>query len=70
MNNLETESHIGAGITIRYRKNIDPVDVLPALEKALYTGGQTPHQAGRINVRNALGQCFKPGENELNKSLA
>jgi len=70
VNDLEAESHVGAGITIGYRKNVDPVDVFPALEQVSYTGGQTPHHPGRIDISNGLGQNLKPVNKKTGKSLA
>ena len=70
MNDLEAKRHIGAGIAIRHREYINPVDVFATLKKVPYTGGQTPHHAGRINVSNSLCQNLKPGKKEPIKSLA
>ena len=70
MNNLEAKRHIGAGITIRHRENINPVYVFATLKKMPNTGGQTPHHAGCINVSNSLVQNLKPGKKEPAKSLA
>ena len=46
VNDLETERHIGAGITIGYRKYVDPVDIFPALKKVPYTRGQATNHSG------------------------
>ena len=56
VDHLEAERHIGAGVPIRHRKNINPVDVFPASEKVPDRGGQSPHHALGINVSNGLGQ--------------
>ena len=70
MNNLEAKRHVGAGIAIRHRENINPVDIFATLKKVPYTSGQASYHAGRINVSNSLGQNLKPGEKEPAKSLA
>jgi len=70
VNDLEAESHIGAGIAIRHRENINPVDIFATLKKVPYASSQASHHAGRINVSNSLGQNLKPGEKEPAKSLA
>jgi hypothetical protein len=70
MNDLEAKRHIGAGIAIRNRENINPVDIFTTLKKVPNTSGQTPHHAGRINVSNSLCQDLKPGKIEPAKSLA
>jgi hypothetical protein len=65
VDDFETESHVGARITIGYRENINTVNVFPTLEKALNGGGQSVHHAGRVNVGNGLGQSYKPANNGL-----
>ena len=70
MNDLEAKRHIGAGIAIRHRENINPVDIFATLKKVPNSGSQTPHHAGRINVSNSLGQNLKSGKKEPIKSLA
>ena len=56
VDNFETERHVRAGIAIRYRKDIDQVNVFPALKNAPDSGGQSPHHTGCINVSYGLGQ--------------
>ena len=69
MNDLETESHVGAGITIGYREDVDPVDIFPALKKMPYSRGQAPNHSGRVNICDGVGQILCP-ENKPNKILA
>jgi hypothetical protein len=61
VNDLEAESHVGSGIPIGYRKYVYPVNVFPALEQVSYTGGQSPHHPGCIDISNGLCQNLKPG---------
>ncbi len=49
------EGHVGAGVTVRNRKNIDAVQVFPALEHVADTGRQRTQHARRIKVGNGFG---------------